>query len=85
MILLVKKHQKQLDDQAKANRDERKALIDQQNKNAEEVPDMRNKVKWMAEKMNEKKKVIGLSIAVGMLVVALIVISIGGFNYGIIH
>ena len=80
MILLVKKHQKQLDDQAKANREERKALIDQQNKNAEEVSDMRNKVKWMAEKMNEqKKKVIGLSIAVGMLVVALIVISIGGF------
>ena len=72
--------QKQLDDQAKANREERKALIDQQNKNAEEVSDMRNKVKWMAEKMNEqKKKVIGLSIAVGMLVVALIVISIGGF------
>ena len=72
--------EKRLSEQDKANREERKALIDQQNKNAEEVSDMRNKVKWMAEKMNEqKKKVIGLSIAVGMLVVALIVISIGGF------
>ena len=61
-------HQKQMDEQAKASREERAALIAQQGKNADELADMRNKVKWMAAKMNEqKKKIVWLSVGLAVM------------------
>ena len=67
-------YQKQLDEQAKASRDERAALIAQQGKNADELAEMRNKVKWMAGKMNEqKRKIVWLAVGLAASVLLLIV------------
>lgn len=68
--------QKQLDEQAKANREERTALIAQQGKNADELADMRNKVKWMAGKMNEqKKKIVWLTVGLVVMGIALVILG----------
>lgn len=71
-------YQKQLDEQSKASREERAALVAQQSKKTDELAEMRNKVKWMAKKMNEqKRKIVWLTVGLAAIVVLFFVSIMG--------
>ena len=65
--------EKRLSKQEKDFKDERAGYVEREKRNVEEMADMKGKVKWMANKMNEQKRKIiwlsvGLVLAVGVAV-----------------
>ena len=65
--------EKRLTKQEKDFKDERDGYIEREKRNVEEMANMKGKVAWMANKLNERKRTIvllavGLAVAVGLMV-----------------
>ena len=65
--------EKRLTKQEKDFKDERAGYVEREKRNVEEMTNMKNKVAWMANKLNERKRTI-VWLAVGLAVVAGILI-----------
>ena len=65
--------EKRLTKQEKDFKDERAGYVEREKRNVEEMANMKNKVAWMANKLNERKRTIvwlavGLAIVAGLLI-----------------
>ena len=65
--------EKRLTKQEKDFKDERAGYVEREKRNVEEMANMKNKVAWMANKLNERKRTI-VWLAVGLAIVAGILI-----------
>ena len=61
--------EKRLTKQEKDFKDERAGYVEREKRNVEEMANMKNKVAWMANKLNERKRTI-VWLAVGLAIVA---------------
>lgn len=65
--------EKRLTKQEKDFKEERAGYVEREKRNVEEMANMKNKVAWMANKLNERKRIItllvvGLVVAVGLMI-----------------
>ena len=65
--------EKRLTKQEKDFKEERAGYVEREKRNVEEMANMKNKVAWMANKFNERKRIItllvvGLVAAVGLMI-----------------
>ena len=65
--------EKRLTKQEKDFKEERAGYVEREKRNVEEMANMKSKVAWMANKLNERKRIIallavGLAVAVGVMV-----------------
>ena len=65
--------EKRLTKQEKDFKEERAGYVEREKRNVEEMANMKNKVAWMANKLNERKRTIallaiGLAVAVGVVI-----------------
>ena len=65
--------EKRLTKQEKDFKEERAGYVDREKRNVEEMANMKSKVAWMANKLNERKRIIallavGLAVAVGAVI-----------------
>ena len=65
--------EKRLTKQEKDFKEERAGYVEREKRNVEEMANMKNKVAWMANKLNERKRIIallavGLAVAVGAMI-----------------
>ena len=67
--------EKRLTKQEKDFKEERAGYMEREKRNVEEMANMKNKVAWMANKLNERKRIIAL-LAVGLVAVVGIMIWI---------
>ena len=59
--------EKRLTKQEKDFKEERAGYVEREKRNVEEMANMKSKVSWMANKLNERKRIIAL-LAVGLAV-----------------